>query len=267
MNMLKIICLAMALLSQATRAAPPAIAVTILCDSGYPPYSYAENGQAKGLYTDILRAAFARMPAYQVSIQPVPWQRGLEQLEHGKAFALYPPYYRPQERPWMDYSQPILAETRVIVVAHWVANVRNPADFPGAYAGLRIGLNAGFSPPSDLPTKQMIRRGQLTLERARDNNANLLKLKLGRIDAYINDRLSILWTLQQLRQSGELPAEAFFVEGATLSHEQGYLGFTNRDQGTFDYKADFIRSLNAALVELEREGVIEQLSAGYSAAP
>lgn len=246
-------------------AAAP-VPVSILCDEGYPPYSYGENGEARGLYSDILRAAFARMPAYRVSIRPVPWRRGLLLLERGSAFALYPPYLRPQERPWMDYSRAILEEKLVVFVNPMTASSHAIADFPGAYAGLRIGQNAGFSMIQNPLFQQMLERGQLILEPGKDNRSNLLKLSRGRIDAYINDRLSVLWTWQQLLHSDELkpPAAATLIEGPTLSIEHGYLGFTNRDQGKFGYKADFIRSLNAALVELEREGAIEQLSAGYS---
>ena len=115
------------------------INVTVLCYASYPPYSYAENGAAKGLYSEILRAAFARMPGYRVSIRPVPWPRGLAALEKGTAFALFPPYHRPVERPWMDYSRPILEESVVAFVRSGLAQQRAIADFPGAYAGLRIG--------------------------------------------------------------------------------------------------------------------------------
>jgi polar amino acid transport system substrate-binding protein len=258
-----------ALLCSTIVSAAPPIAVTILCDSGYPPYSYAENDEAKGLYTDILRAAFARMPAYAVSIRPVPWKRGLLELEHGKAFALYPPYYRPQERPWMAYSQPILEEKLIIVVSPKVARERELKNFPDAYSDLRIGLNAGFIPSQSPDLLRMVERGQIALEEARDNRSNLLKLKLGRIDAYINDKLSILWTQQQLQQSGDLPMSppAFpaFFEGPTLSTEHGYVGFNKPNNNTFFfYQADFIRSLNEALTTLEHEGVIADITAHYS---
>lgn len=89
--------------------------MVILCDAGYPPYSYAEGDEAKGLYTDILRAAFKRMPGYRVDIRPMPWARGLAEVASGRAFALFPPYYRPSERPWMDYSRPMLKEKVVVL--------------------------------------------------------------------------------------------------------------------------------------------------------
>lgn len=248
--------------------APPAMAatlVTILCDSGYPPYSYAENGEAKGLYSDILRAAFARMPDYRVEIQPVPWRRGLKELENGRAFALYPPYYRPRERPYMDYSRPILAERVTVFVRAEIARSRRIENFPADYAGLRIGINSGFSVIQDPLYQRMLERGELTQSLAKDNRANLLKLHVGRIDAYINDRLSILWELKHLQQQRALPLHAHeqFVEGPTLTIEHGHLGVTNRNPSAFPYRADFLQQLNAALDHLEADGLIQRLTARY----
>ncbi|HLD68396.1 MAG TPA: hypothetical protein VJA19_20435, partial [Pseudomonas sp.] len=175
-------------------------------------------------------------------------------------------YYRPLERPYMDYSRPLLAEKVVVYLNPGTARSHAIADFPGAYLGLNIGMNDGFSVVQNPLFEQMRERGQLIVSYARDNRSNLLKLSRERIDAYINDRLSILWTLQQLQQRGELQAEIAnaLVEGPTLSVEHGHLGITNRDQGRFAFKADFMRSLDAALVELERTGVIATLTANYS---
>lgn len=248
--------------------APPAgaaIQVTVLCDSGYPPYSYEEGGEAKGLYSDILRAAFARMPEYEVTIQPVPWRRGLEELERGRAFALYPPYHRPHERPYMDYSRPILEERVVVFVHANIARSHRIEEFPDNYAGLRIGINSGFSIVQNPLYQQMVEQGELLQSFAKDNRSNLLKLYLGRIDVYINDRLSILWELKRLQHAGELPLHAHeqFVEGPTLAIEYGHLGITNRNQAAFPYKAAFTRRLNEALDELDTEGVIQQLTTRY----
>ena len=44
--------------------------VTIYSDAGYPPYSYVDDGKAVGIYAEIMRRAFARMPRYAVTIEP-----------------------------------------------------------------------------------------------------------------------------------------------------------------------------------------------------
>ncbi len=252
---------------QGTALAQTPISVTVLCDASYPPYSYAENGEAKGLYSDILRAAFARMPGYRVSIRPVPWPRGLAALEKGTAFALLPPYYRPVERPWMDYSRPILEESVVAFMRSELAQQLAIEDFPAAYAGLRIGLNRGFNIIAAPDYKRMLAAGQVQQSYASDNRTNLLQLKRQRIDVYINDRLSILWELQQMRDQHLLGNTGldWLVEGPRLSSEHGHLGYTRLNPQAYAYKQDFMQRLDQVLLDLEADGSIARLAAHYSA--
>jgi polar amino acid transport system substrate-binding protein len=257
-----LLCLAMHGFAQAQTP----VSVTVLCDASYPPYSYAENGEAKGLYSDILRAAFARMPDYRVSIRPEPWARGLAALEKGTAFALFPPYYRPVERPWMDYSRPILEESVAAFVRAELAQQRAIKDFPGAYAGLRIGLNRGFSTVTAPNYKTMLAAGEITQSYAKDNRTNLLLLRRKRIDVFINDRLSILWELQQMRSEDLLASSGldWLVEGPTLSSEHGHLGYTRINEQAYPYKQDFMQQLDQALLTLEQDGSITRLAQRYS---
>ena len=253
-------------LHAASWASPP-IEVTILCDAGYPPYSYAEGHQARGLYHDILRAAFARMPEYRVHIRPLPWARALAELAKGRAFALYPPYHRPSERPWMDYSRPILREKLVVFLRAEVARRLPDEQFPQAYSGLRIGQNSGFINIPDHAYQRMLARGELQQISGKDNRTSLAMLYRGRLDAYINDRRAVLWELERMRGDGVLGDNGFdwIVEGPWLSGEEGHLGYTRRNPRAFPYKADFKKRLDAILADLEREGVIYRIVSGYDA--
>lgn len=234
------------------------IDVVILCDAGYPPYSYAEGDEAKGIYTDVLRAAFARMPEYRVHIRPVPWARGLSELSQGRAFALYPPYRRPGERPWMDYSRPIVRETLVVFLRAEVARTIEQERFPQAYRGLRIGQNRGFLNVVDQDYQAMLAKGELRQINSKDNRTNLVMLYRGRLDAYINDRRAVLWELEQMRRDGLFDENSldWLVEGPWLSGEEGYLGYTRINTSTYPYQGDFKKRLDAILFDLEREGVI-----------
>lgn len=245
--------------------ASPPIDVTILCDAGYPPYSYAEGGQAKGIYSDILRAAFARMPEYRVHMRPVPWARGLAELAKGRAFALYPPYYRPSERPWMDYSRPILREKLVVFVRAEVARTLPDQRFPQAYGGLRIGQNRGFINIVDPDYQTMLARGELQQVYIKDSRTSLAMLYRGRLDAYINDRRAVLWELDRMQHDGVLGSSGldWVVEGPWLTGEQGHLGYTRVNASAYPYKDDFKQRLDAILADLEREGVIRRLVNHY----
>ncbi|MGL5321442.1 MAG: transporter substrate-binding domain-containing protein, partial [Aeromonas veronii] len=85
--------------------------VEILADAAYPPYSWQEGEEVRGIYADIIREVTSAMPDYEVVLKPMPWRRGLSMVEQGTAFAIFPPYYMPDTRPYMwPYSQPMLDE-------------------------------------------------------------------------------------------------------------------------------------------------------------
>jgi len=134
------LCLFIAAGAQAGTATP----LVIYGDDDYPPYSYVENGQLKGIYTEIVREATQAMPQYAVQLRPVPWKRGLLMLQTGEAFALYPPYSWRSERPYVRYSVPLLMEQLVVLCSQDVLAKRALRQWPADYGGLHIGVNAGF---------------------------------------------------------------------------------------------------------------------------
>ena len=246
---------------QSTHAAD--IPVTIYADAGYQPYSYAvKNGEAAGLYFEIVQVAFARMKGYRIVVKTVPWKRGLSMLKNGSAFALYPPYMNLKEEPYIwPYSLPLLDEIVVAVCSPEVAVTPRPR-WPEDFYGLRIGSNAGFLVGGD-KFYEAVRNGRIKLEEASDTRTNIQKLALKRIDCYINDRMSIRWTQAQLRKEGRLPATHVAFEMAVIATEQGFLGFSDRDQGKFAHKADFLKQFNAIVYDMKRRGEIERISRDF----
>jgi polar amino acid transport system substrate-binding protein len=247
-------------LAAAPAAAQPAPQpVTIYVDDAYPPYSYAVNGAASGVYPAVLARIFAGMPGYKVELQPVPWKRGLRLLEQGEGFALAPPYYRPAERPWMDYSAPIVLESVVVYCNEAVAARTAEPRWPDDYHGLRIGVNMGFL-LGGAAFDTARRGGRLTVEEARGTDENLKKLLLGRIDCYMNDRAAIQHALQRARAEDAYQRMAHIVETNVVSQENGYLGFTRLHGERWPFRADFIRQFNLVLETLRRSGELGQIA-------
>jgi polar amino acid transport system substrate-binding protein len=243
--------------SPAGRAAD--IPVTIYADAGYQPYSYADkDGGPAGLYYEIVKVAFARMKGYRIEIKPVPWKRGMAMLKNGTAFALYPPYMNLKEEPFTwPYSLPLFEEIVVAVCTKEVA-AKARARWPEDFHGLTIGNNSGFLVGGD-KFLRAVKAGKIKMEDASDTRTNILKLGLKRIDCYINDRISIRWTQNQLVREGKL-AGPVGVETAVIATEQGFLGFTDRDQGKFPYKTDFLKQFNAVVYDMKRNGEIERIA-------
>jgi polar amino acid transport system substrate-binding protein len=247
-------------------ASPPGragdIPVTIYADAGYQPYSYADkDGGPAGLYYEIVKVAFARMKGYRIEIKPVPWKRGMAMLKNGSAFALFPPYMNLKEEPFTwPYSLPLFEEIVVAVCTKEVAAKARP-HWPEDFHGLTIGNNSGFLVGGDKFIRA-VKAGKIKIEEASDTRTNILKLGLKRIDCYINDRISIRWTQNQLLRERKL-AGPVGVETVVIATEQGFLGFTDRDQGKYPHKTDFLKQFNAIVYDMKRNGEIERIARDF----
>ncbi|MDN2710927.1 transporter substrate-binding domain-containing protein [Janthinobacterium sp. SUN118] len=251
------LCLTVALLGAVPGAmgAPPT--VILYGDDDYAPYSYVENGVFKGMYVDILRQAADRMPGYRLELQPRPWKRGLDALEKGQVFGLFPPGRKTERSYVQPYSAMLYRESVVLFCRDAV--MRTPrTHFPDDFAGLTIGVNAGFLLSEKLMAPA--RQGLLRLEAAKGNEANLKKLALGRIDCYASDRGAARHTARRLR--GELARHGFALrEVLELSSEATYIAYSARN--TPAYKADFIAQMNAALLALRHNGQLGRIEQAY----
>lgn len=244
-------------------ASPHPIKVVVYADDSYPPYSYSVIGEPKGIYTEILKLIFSKMTSYEVTIQPIPWKRGLKLLEQGKGFALYPPYYYADRRDYISpYSSPILPEEVVVFCHPDSISDRQLNEWPNDFFGLTIGINEAFALGGDA-FWQAVNKKKLFILSAKGNQTALINLYKRRSDCYINDKLSILWDVQRLKKEGLLPLDWNFTLSATVSSEYGHLGFTKLHPERYPYKDDFVLEFNAHLEQLQREGTVEQLMSRY----
>lgn len=58
-------------------------------DKNYPPYSYSENGIAKGVYVDILKSAFSKMPKYDLKLNMMAYKRAIKMTQDGKTVGFF----------------------------------------------------------------------------------------------------------------------------------------------------------------------------------
>lgn len=251
------LCLSLALLGLLPSAGAAPQTVILYGDDDYAPYSYVENGVFKGMYLDILRAAASKMPGYRLDLQPRPWKRGLDALEKGLVFGLFPPG-RKTERAYVQPYSAVLYRESVVLFCHDAVMRTARTHFPDDFAGLTIGVNTGFLLSEKLMAPA--RQGLLHLEAAKGNEANLKKLALRRIDCYASDRGAARHTARQLQ--GQLVHYGFHLrEVLELSSEATYIAYSARNVPA--YKADFIEQMNAALLALRHNGQLERIEQAY----
>ena len=231
--------------------AAPAQEVTILADESYPPYSFVENSQLKGIYIDIIKAAAKLIEQeYKVNIIAVPWKRGLRELKKGTAFALLPPYKHIEKRNYIwPYSVPIMKEEIVafcqknIDFIEYLSPETKKTNLP-----LIIGINAGY-----LILNQKIEQAQkinnLVISENKSTSANIMKLYYKRLDCYLNDKLSTLWEISNLTKDSNISFDSI-KETLTVMTETAHIGYTNNPAHDFQFKGDFILRMDHALSSL-----------------
>jgi polar amino acid transport system substrate-binding protein len=226
-----------------TNTAAAKIEITVYGDNSYPPYSYIQNGTAEGIYVRILETAFSRMPEYEIKIELQPWKRALLGIKCGKYFAIFPPYYRPDKRPWMSpYSTPILEEGYSVYCRREVLNRPRP-NWPDDYKGLQIGTNLGYSVP---------RISEMKYQSASSTTNNLKKLLQGKIDCYASNSKSILYALKQIGADSKT-----IQKGTDISIDHGYLAFSATNNPP--YKVKFINKFNSIIEEMKLNGEINAI--------
>jgi polar amino acid transport system substrate-binding protein len=185
----------------------------------------------------------------------------MQHLREGTGFALFPPYMNLIDEPWTwPYSLPLFQEKVVAMCREDIMTKPRPK-WPEDYYGLTIGNNAGFI-VGGAEFDKAVKEGKMKMQEAKDNEANVMKLALKRLDCYINDKLSILWTLNQLKKAGtydEKAGHAKIVEGTTIAVEHGFLGYTDRDKGAFPFKTDFAKKFDTIIYQMYRRGEIERI--------
>ncbi len=217
--------------------------IIVYGDQSYAPYCFMQNGTYDGIYVRILNTAFSRMDDYEVTIKALPWKRLLLGLERGKIFAIFPPYYRPKLRPWIDvYSVPILEEGYDLYCRKNILITPRP-NWPEDYMDLQIGTNLGYAVP---------KINGLIHQESASSNQNVKKLLQGKIDCYANNERSTLYLIKQLGGN-----QSIVKKGAQISYDHGYLAFSEKNNPP--YKNDFIHKFNEIIIQMQKNGEIESI--------
>jgi len=236
--------------------------VTVYTDENFAPYTYMAGVKVKGLYIEILEKAFSRMGGYDVKIEAVPWKRALWYMETGEGFAVFAPYYRPLERPYISpYSVAIYEEEIVVFCREDVMNAPRKK-WPENFKGLVIGRTAGFLSGGEALAKA-VKEGVVFLDEYKSARENIIKMLAGRIDGYINDRQTILMGIKKVQEDEGLYPDKKLIEAAVVNTEKVFLGYSAKGKDRFPFKDDFVRKFDAVIEDMKRNGEIKSIEENY----
>lgn len=236
MKSIKATLAAFLLLPAATFAATK---VTFVGDASYKPYVYMDFGDPSGKYVEIIEKAFTLMPDYEVEWNLMKWEDALKQIETGEAFAIVPPYLRPNVRPYIDpYSEPVLEE-QIVLLCTKSSVKENMENFPQDFSGLVFTNDSRNQSPGN-EFFDMVEDGAITLYETPATKVNVESLIEGNANCYVNNNLTIEAVLSSLGKT----TNDFYTK--TLKTEKGYVGFA-KNSDKFPFKEDFIKKFNEAL--------------------
>jgi polar amino acid transport system substrate-binding protein len=152
--------------------------VDIAVDQENPPFMYAKNGQAAGLYPTLVESVFKRMNI-PVSIKPLPWKRA--QILADKGETGIAGIYKNKERiAKYEYSDEIFQEKLILFV---LKGHEFPYKKIDDLAGKKIGVIRGWSYGDDFDTAR--KKEAFKVEEVAGDDQNFKKLLNGRIDCLV----------------------------------------------------------------------------------
>jgi polar amino acid transport system substrate-binding protein len=226
--------LALALAASLAGAQPLVVDV----DDANPPFMFARDGQAAGVYPALMQAVFREMKE-PVSIEPKPWRRALSEIDAGTA-GVGGIYKNSERLKRFDYSEPMFVERVSIYAVQGDANrYTGVADLKGK----RVGVIRGWSYGDDFDEAR--KAGAMEVEEVNSDTQNFAKLAAGRLDAV----LAIVEAAEpHLRRHRNVQLAGSLVENPT------YLAFNKSAN-----KLGFLERFNAALARLKKSGALSRI--------
>ena len=109
----------------------------------YPPYVYAEDGEIKGIATQMVRTIFDELEV-EVEIEILPWARALRALKYKTADGVFTIFRTKERLAFLDYPNQPLINQRISLYVHRDSNIEFNGNLESLYQH-RIGLTRSVS--------------------------------------------------------------------------------------------------------------------------
>jgi polar amino acid transport system substrate-binding protein len=157
--------------------------------SADPPFRSFHEGQAGGLYFELLRAAAAEA-GWPLSFIEAPSARALRMMQDGDADLMMGPLRRPEREAYLHYSRVTLpAEDKAV----YTRPQHPPLRHLEALRGLQVGVQRGKRYGGGFDELEGVQRVEL-----RDYDSALQMLALGRLDAVVAPQRQARWVIARL---------------------------------------------------------------------
>ena len=218
----------------------------------FSPFTWEENGQAKGIDIDIVKEMCQRMEV-KCNIRFYPWKRVLAYTEEGKIDGGFGAFKNPTREAFAYFLEyPVHYSTYSVFVKKGHEFLFKKIE---DLYGRKIGINRGFKLNKEFD--EAARTNKIRVKEVRDTTTNIKKLILNRIDgiaANYHETLVSLKNMGLLDQIVSLPHPIIPAKGAYLMISKA----TN-----IPNKMQLINKMNGILKVMYDDGTVDQINAKY----
>ncbi len=239
-------CLVVALTTLLAPARSAGAADLIFDTQDFAPFSYEVNGVVSGPAADVIRRVCTDMKI-TCDMRLLPWRRAQQEVEDGKAHAMFLIGWNAERAKWLHFSLPMVNTEYGFFVRE-----DNPLKFTQTsdVKGYVVGV---FGPSNTATSLAKIKAevGDLTIDMTPDDESAFRKLSLGRVKAVFSNRdvgydLAKKLGITNIRYSGRQQSLKYYV------------GFSQK----FTDKK-LVDQFNATYRALHKQGVIQEILGRY----
>ena len=240
----RLCCLALGLTLQTAALAEEVLRIG--AEDDWSPYSYVENGQAKGFAADIVRAAWAAA-GVKVELVPLPYARCMKEVDNNVLAGCFDTLRDPRTEARYLWHKVPLFKARIAIYGT-SKGLDKPVSFKDLY-GARIGVTNGYDYGAAFDNDAAMQR-----DVAPSDIASLRKLVAGRIDsALVFDRVAE----SILRKNPDLAAG--IRQRGVLVEPSLYISFARNVPGIEGHIAKF----DAGLEKIRKSGEYARIEARW----
>ncbi len=212
----------------------------------YPPYEYLEDGEAKGVNIEFMREAFRRM-GVSVMFTPMPWKRGIYELQNGGIMALASGFKTPEREVFAFFPSEWLAMEDLVIVAPVVSGVE--VNSLEDLRGLRLGVVREYAYGKKFDSMSNLNK----IEAA--SNPQLMKMLMShRMDVAIMNKM----VARAVAKKMDILAHIKFIYAV---HSEPLYLFFSRARG-FE-AARLSREFSEAMATMRKDGTYQDIESRY----
>lgn len=234
-------------------------------DNAYIPFSFKDGKQAKGMYIDVLKAVFRKMPDFEVSLTPIPWSRGKVMMKKGQGFGLAPAFFHGHDWPYLyPYSLPFYTETIEAICHEGTLKKTARKNWPDDYIGLKIGNVNGFDGWGGEKFRALVKEKKIAYFEVGGSEALIKMVESKRADCIMMEDKAFDFVLRKLKNSNK-KGKSFgsnLVKSAIIGQDPVYIGYSKKKLDLQD-SLKFRQAFDSALYLMLKNGEVEKIMDAY----